>query len=620
MQQNRTPGVIAIDFGTTKTSVAWMKYGTSSPGIIKLPPSKNISKCTSASIETAFRCDENGVIEEFGELAYLWKGTFGGRTYYNFKPELTNSENTEAYELSKKWLELILQLIKISMNTDELDDYQFVIGHPVKWTPKSQQKLLQIAKEAGFKKIKSMREPIGAALYLQWAELKKIPMGKSLIIDFGGGTIDFILLDFDGEQIRTIRAGGDDRLGGRNIDELVYNKITELHGFNLDESGALNVDLMRASRYLKEQLSDKPHETYFTSNVNNNSIALKNDDLSLICFPVFKNIQTELLSFLNEPDVPIRIQDIVSVILCGGSTKLLGFRAFIDSIFPGKIYDYSVDSREIIVKGLSRIETVLEEHTDEAAYVKFKRQVEILISNTNQQTETIFGKAHINNTYDKLVEQLLKKHGDGLGVEDANKEFNKLVLKQMSEIVLEDLSNAISNYQNEIIKLLSKPHIIIRETYGKDVILPSSYVSKIYKQELSPEYFYSRMYDGEDIGEILVDIILFPIVILYQILRSKKGRFLDYHSYAVKKYFQYSPPKKNNKLLEHGSYSYHSINQVKADFPELIFIPHFSQFKEFEEGKKKKLIRLISQNDVMNYNNAIDQLWESYCKNFNLGE
>ena len=93
------------------------------------------------------------------------------------------------------------------MNTDDVDNYHFVIGHPVKWTLNSQQKLLQIAKEAGFTKIKSMREPIGAALYLQWAELQKIPPGKSLIIDFGGGTIDFVLIDIDGDQVRTIRAG-----------------------------------------------------------------------------------------------------------------------------------------------------------------------------------------------------------------------------------------------------------------------------------------------------------------------------------------------------------------------------------------------------------------------------
>lgn len=622
MLPNRTSGVIAIDFGTTKTSVAWMKPGVSKPALIKLSPSTNVTKCTATSIETAFRCDENGEIEEFGESAYLWKSKFSSRTYYNFKPELTDPENTEAYELSKKWLGLVLQLIMKSLNTDDIDDYQFVIGHPVKWTLDSQRKLLQIAKEAGFTRIKSMREPIGAALYLQWAESQKIPSGKSLIIDFGGGTIDFVLLDIDGVKVRTIRAGGDDRLGGRNIDKLIYDHLIARYKFQFDESNAMEVDLIRASRYLKEQLSDKPHETYFSTNVGNQTIALENKDLSQICNPEFREIKTKLLSFLNEQDDPVGVQDISSIILCGGSTRLLGFRGVIDGIFPDKIYEYSVDSREIIVKGLTRVESVLEKYTDENAQREFVKQTEVLTSIISLRSSTMFSETHVKEVYDTIVENLLKKYGEGLGSsEEINKDFTKHVLNKMSRKVLSEYSISISEYTEGIRDLMSMPHRIIRELFGKDLTLPASVIDKVYKQDINPDYFYERMNDNElEWYEYPLAIICLPIYLIYYIFTSSRGRFLDTLSSSVKKYFQYYPPQKKPKLLAKGSFSYMVIEQVIADYPELIFIPHFNHYKEFDEGKQKILNKLLSQNDVDRYKEAIDQLWKSYLKNFNLGE
>lgn len=622
MQLKRTSGVIAIDFGTTKTSVAWMKPGVSKPALIKLSPSTNISKCTAASIETAFRCDENGEIEEFGESAYLWKSKFSSRTYYNFKPELTDPENTKAYELSKKWLGLVLELIKKSLNTEDIDDYQFVIGHPVKWTLDSQRKLLQIAKEEGFTRIKSMREPIGAALYLQWAELQKIPSGKSLIIDFGGGTIDFVLMDIDGVQVRTIRAGGDDRLGGRNIDELIYEHLSTRYKFQFDESKAMEVDLIGASRYLKEQLSDKPHETYFSTNVGNQTIALENKDLSQICNPVFESINTKLLSFLNEQDDPVGVQDIHSVILCGGSTRLLGFRGVIDGIFPGKIYDYSVDSREIIVKGLTRVESVLEKYTDENAHREFVRQIEILISDISQQSSTMFGATHVKEVYDTIVENLLKQHGEGLGSsEEINKDFAKRMLNMMSRKVLSEFSQSISSYKERVGDFMSMPHRIIKDLFGKDLTLLASVIDKVYKQDINPDYFYERMNDDElEWYEYPLVIIILPFYLIYCIFASRKRRYLETLSSHIREYFQYSPPKKKSKLLAKGSFSYQIIEQVKADYPELVLIPHFNHYKEFDEGKQKILNKLLSQKDVDRYKETIDQLWKSYLKNFNLGE
>ena len=315
----------------------------------------------------------------------------------------------------------------------------------------------------------------------------------------------------------------------------------------LDESNAMEVDLIRASGYLKEQLSDKPHETYFSTNIGEQSIDLKKTELSQICNPVFENIKTKLLGFLNEQGDPVEVHNISSVILCGGSTKLLGFSKFIESIFPNKIYNSSADSGEIIVKGLTRVESVLEKYTDDDARKKFINQIEMLISKISQQSSKIFGETHVKEVYDKKVENLLKQHGDGLGSsEKINKEFAERMLYEMSCRVLSEFSTSISSYKDGVGDLISMPHRIIRELFGKDLTLPVSVINTVYKQDINPDYFYERMNDNElEWYEYPLAIILLPFYPIYYILTSSKGRFLDTLSSSIQRYFQYSPPKRN---------------------------------------------------------------------------
>ena len=166
------------------------------------------------------------------------------------------------------------------------------------------------------------------------------------------------------------------------------------------------------------------------------------------------------------------------------------------------------------------------------------------------------------------------------------------------------------------------PHRIIRELFGKDLTLPVSVINTVYKQDINPDYFYERMNDNElEWYEYPLAIILLPFYPIYYILTSSKGRFLDTLSSSIQRYFQYSPPKKKSKLLAKGSFSYQIIEQVKADYPELILIPHFHHYKEEIDVRKLKTIKILpSQDDIEKYEKAIEKLWQSYIGNFNLGE
>lgn len=597
---NNKLGLIAIDYGTTNTAVAWMKAYAARPGTVELQASKHV-KARSKSIETVFRCDEFGEIEEYGAIAYNRKDSFKNTTYYNFKPELTNSENTEAYELSQKWLELLNELIKQSLNRDNLDDFQFVIGHPVKWDPKSQLQLLKIAKEAGFKNIKSVREPIGAALYLESVAKKELPEGKSLIIDFGGGTIDFVLIEVQGYIVKTLCAGGSDRIGGRDIDDLIYEHLKDKYSLKFDMSSPVSVDLKRASRYLKECLSRQTNEFYFSANVDDQTVDLEKEELKSLCKPVFIQIKQNLFDFLKKDGDTIP-EELSSIIFCGGSSKLLGFQSFIESTLSCKSFSKIEDSGDIIVKGLARVDKTIEKYTDIIARRKLEDRIIQLIENVDTKVNKICHAHYVAYLHRIKERVLIESNNYNLEMEAGKKRFAEQLLKNMAEDLSVYFSNYIDEYRQSIHDIMMEPHGILKEIFGADIQLPSLIINKKYKPNVNIPYIYENRNECDDnFIWSLVGLAFIPIALIYYIFTTKKGRFLSDLLDLSKKYFPYSPPNKKQEILKKGSFFYQLIEMTKKDYPELSMIPFFEEPRD-------------------NYRKDIKELWDTYCKNFNLGE
>lgn len=597
---SNTLGLIAIDYGTTNTAVAWMKANATRPGTVELQASRHV-RARSKSIETVFRCDEFGEIEEYGAIAYNRKDSLKNTTYYNFKPELTNPENIEAYKLSQKWLELLNELIKQSLNRDNLDDFQFVIGHPVKWDPKSQLQLLKIAKEAGFKNIKSVREPIGAALYLESVAKKELPEGKSLIIDFGGGTIDFVLIEVQGRKVKTLCAGGNDRIGGRDIDDLIYEHLKDKYSLRFDKLSPISVELKVASRYLKVQLSEKTNESYFSTNVDNQSVELEKKELKSLCKPIFKQIEQNLLDFLKN-DGDIIPEELSSIIFCGGSSKLLGFQSFIESLLSCKSFNKIKDSDDIIVKGLARVDKTIEKYTNLIARRNLEDRFIQLIKNVDTKVNKICHAHYIAYLHRIKERVLIESDNYNLEMEAGKKQFAEQLLKNMAEDLSVYFSNYIDEYRQSIHDIMMEPHIILKEIFGTDILLPSLIMNKKYKPNVNIPYIYENRNEFDDNFILsLVGLAFTPIVLVYYLLTTKKGRFLSDLLDLSKKYFPYSLPNKKQEILKKGSFFYQLIEMTKKDYPELSMIPFFKEPKD-------------------NYRKDVKELWDTYCKNFNLGE
>ena len=98
-----------------------------------------------------------------------------------------------------------------------------VITVPANWND-AQKTATKVAGElAGLNVIRLINEPTAAALAFG---IKNIQAEEQLLVfDFGGGTLDITILEMMGGVMDVICSHGDDRLGGKEFDEVVKNII-----------------------------------------------------------------------------------------------------------------------------------------------------------------------------------------------------------------------------------------------------------------------------------------------------------------------------------------------------------------------------------------------------------
>ena len=79
------------------------------------------------------------------------------------------------------------------------------------------------AELAGFSQVELLQEPIAAAMAFGMDE--KTKDGKIIIFDFGGGTFDVCLVNIEEGIMQVKDTGGDNWLGGKNLDEAIVDEI-----------------------------------------------------------------------------------------------------------------------------------------------------------------------------------------------------------------------------------------------------------------------------------------------------------------------------------------------------------------------------------------------------------
>lgn len=267
---------------------------------------------------------------------------------------------------------LILKRMKEYAAEQDHQVEDVVITCPAYFGTEERNATRQAGQIAGLNVLKIVNEPTAAALnYCSkvFQENRRI-----MVYDLGGGTFDITLFNFsvdeDGRSsIEVLGTGGNDRLGGIDWDQRLYDCICKLY---TDENGLELSDLDSELRQkirsqvedVKRSLSTMKSKS-FTINYAGDSTRLevtreKFEELT-------RDLVDQTLDFVRKTlqDASLSAADIDTVLLVGGSTRMPMIKAALETLFAGKIRveepDLAVAKGAALAAAIAWNETVRQE-------------------------------------------------------------------------------------------------------------------------------------------------------------------------------------------------------------------------------------------------------------------
>lgn len=227
---------IAVDFGTTNSYFCKCPSDQLSPVGIDFGAGRD-------GLPTAvlYRRDKEPLIghwalHEYGEAVPQERRTY--RLCTQFKPDIAVSR--EARQHAEDFLSTVLRetdRLHIALNPTH---NTVIFGVPSESAAAFKQTLGQIAEATGFGRIRMIDEPKGALLYHLWHKDFSPSEAQQgvLVVDFGGGTCDFAVMN----NLEVNHSWGDMELGGRLFDDLFYQWFIE-------QNPAVEADIQRSGDF-----------------------------------------------------------------------------------------------------------------------------------------------------------------------------------------------------------------------------------------------------------------------------------------------------------------------------------------------------------------------------------
>lgn len=248
---------IGIDFGTTKTLVAHLHPGTGRPETLRLGRGADYiptTVCVSSDGDFFFGDDAEDMIE-YPDVSYLrgFKMQLGSEAPLHMCALPDGSLRfIKAHELVTEFLRHLRLEIQEKVYWGE-EVNAAVITRPVNFSPARCAALEEAAREAGFKRVSLTTEPEAAGLAFCRLNAAAAFKGNALVVDWGGGTLDFALVSRRGDEIisHAELTDGNVSMGGEQFDERLWHYVAgELSGRQLNP-----VTQLPRIRKAKEQLS-----------------------------------------------------------------------------------------------------------------------------------------------------------------------------------------------------------------------------------------------------------------------------------------------------------------------------------------------------------------------------
>lgn len=314
--------IMGIDLGTTNSAVSVMEKN--GPMIV---PNSLGDRLTPSVVG----------FTKSGELLVGKKARRGavmniGRTVFSIKRHMGTShrvtidgKNYTPQELSA----MILQKLK-----QDTEDYfgeeitQAVITVPAYFTDAQRQATRDAGEIAGLKVRRIIDEPTAAALAYG---LDKEKDQTILVYDFGGGTFDVSILEFQSGVFRVLAVHGDTHLGGDDVDQRIMDYLVDVfkkkEGMDLSEDPIAMQRIKEAAEEAKIELSEVNETSILVEAIamsDKGPLTLEASLTRTQFESMIEDLVDRTISPIQEAitDANLKSSDIDVILLVGGSTRM----------------------------------------------------------------------------------------------------------------------------------------------------------------------------------------------------------------------------------------------------------------------------------------------------------
>lgn len=209
-----------------------------------------------------------------------------------------------------------------------------VVSVPAYFDDEARGQVLLAAKLAGLNIIRLISEPTAAAYAYG---LSKSTKGSYLVYDLGGGTFDVSILNMQEGVLQVIATGGDNMLGGDDIDYAIAKYIAQELGKEISTT------LIQVAKKIKENFSIKNEIKEY---IEGSEFTITKKAYEKIIDPLINKtikIAREVLSEAEEVKLD-------GIILVGGSTRISQISDKLRDVFGVRIYN-DIDPDKIVALG-----------------------------------------------------------------------------------------------------------------------------------------------------------------------------------------------------------------------------------------------------------------------------
>ncbi|XP_017754764.1 PREDICTED: 97 kDa heat shock protein isoform X2 [Eufriesea mexicana] len=235
-----------------------------------------------------------------------------------------------------------------------------VISVPSYYTQAERQALLDAARIAGLNVLRLFNETTATALcygiYKQDLPAPDAPPRHIVFVDCGYASLQVSICAFHKGKLKMIASSADSQLGGRNIDSILAEHFCQdfKSRYNIDPytNPRAYVRLLGEVEKLKKQMS--ANSTTLPVNIecfmDEKDVhgEMKRADMEIMCARLFKRVESTLRQCLE--DSKLKLEDIHSVELAGGSSRVPAIKRLVEEVF-GRTVSTTLNQDEAVARG-----------------------------------------------------------------------------------------------------------------------------------------------------------------------------------------------------------------------------------------------------------------------------